>query len=722
MPNPNSSAPVPPPQAALLDDAHSTAPTFDMRGLYHALIEKFWVIALCFIVGVLVTAHMIKEAKPLYAATATLVVEEEDKSVLPGHIKPVMEQNVRSIEVLNTIVVTLKSRGLLERVLTNHLAKDPSFGPLFEGAPSMAQRVETLAGYMDVKLRRGTRLIDITVVHTLPTWTERIANAVAKEYLQRNVDTHTTSTADASELLKDEALNLKKRLQESEEALRLFKEKAGLSVDPTADTVMANLRAMNSRATEAKGDTLKIATEYDQLQRLGSNIAAMLTLPAVANDPKVVEFQVTLSKLENDYALLRNHYGPKHPRYIQATTQMRGIGEALTNAILAVPGVLKARLETARAGEAALVQALTNQDREAKELNKQMVQYNALFRDMEGDKALYQQTLNRLKELSMTMEVPPTRVSSHQPAYVPESPFSPDKPRMLTKGLMIGFVVGVLLALVLNALDSSFKTVDQAEDTLKLPVLSTIQQMREVKKGQSQLVVGEKCRSPGAESFRTLRTSLAMLGRSEQRRTFLFTSALPQEGKTFCALNCAATLAQQGLRTLLIDGDLRRPSVEVYLHGDAKRGATLGVTDILTGQKTLAEVLQTTPLEKLFLLSAGSTAPNPAELLAQGGFNGLIEQALKEFDRVVVDSAPIHAVSDTLLMLPRIQTVCLVVRATKTPRRSVLRCVHILRSAAAPISGIVLNRMPRRRSAYYYDPFYDYRYYGKYSKKGVYGG
>lgn len=722
MPTPNS--PTPPPPNLIrppLEEGGSAAPALDVRGIYHALLEKSWVILLSFVIGALITARTIKEAKPLYSATSTLLIEEEERSVHPGNIRPVVDQSVRSIEVLNTIVATLKSRALLERVLTNHLAKDKQFAPLFEGLPTMAQRVDSLAGCMDVRLRRGTRLIDITVVHNLPSWTEGIANAVTTEYLQRNVETHTTSTTDASEVLREDARRLRKKLEESDAALTRFKETNGLSVDPTTDTVMANLRALNSRFTEASGDRIKAESEFEQVQKLGSNVTALLTLPVVANDAKVVELQVNLTKLENEFALLKNRYGPKHYRYIQMVTQLQGLSENLTNAILKVPEFVKARLETAKNAETAQKTAYEAQEVIAMKVNKQTALYRVLLNEFESDKALLQSTLNRLKELGLTIEVPPTRVSLHQPAYLPEGPFSPDKPRMLTKGLMIGFVVGVLLALVLNALDSSFKTVDQVEETLKLPVLSTIQQMREVKKGQSQLVVAEKSRSPGAEAFRTLRTSLAMLGRSDQRRTFLFTSALPQEGKTFCALNCAATLAQQGLRTLLIDADLRRPSVEIYLHGQAKPGETLGVSDVLTGQKTFQEVVQKTPLENLFFLSAGTTAPNPAELLAQGGFNALIDQALLEFDRVVVDSAPIHAVSDTLLLLPRVQTVCLVVRATKTPRRSVQRCVHVLRSASAPISGIVLNRMPKRRSAYYYDSYYDYRYYGRYNKKGVYG-
>jgi capsular exopolysaccharide synthesis family protein len=185
-------------------------------------------------------------------------------------------------------------------------------------------------------------------------------------------------------------------------------------------------------------------------------------------------------------------------------------------------------------------------------------------------------------------------------------------------------------------------------------------------------------------------------------------------------MNDAMCLAQQGLKTLLIDGDLRRPSVERYLLGERKN--LPGVTDYLTGQKRFDEIVQTHEQEEFHYIVAGSLAPNPAELLAQSGIETLIDEALLQYDRIVVDCAPIHAVSDTLMMLGRIQTVCLVVRAGKTPRRAVARAVELLYKAEAPVAGILLNRLRARGlTRYYYDSYYTYSYHGGYASKGVYG-
>jgi capsular exopolysaccharide synthesis family protein len=369
------------------------------------------------------------------------------------------------------------------------------------------------------------------------------------------------------------------------------------------------------------------------------------------------------------------------------------------------------------AGEA-LEKTLAVQETAALELSKLAIQYGVLSREVESDRALYESVLSRMKETSITKEVQPNRIRIQQAAFPPDKPSSPKKLMILVLAVLAGISSGLFLVVGLSSLDTSVRTVDEIEAMLRLPVLSAIPQIKEVQKGREIVVVAEDAKSGGAEAFRSLRASLSMLGRIEDRRTFLFTSAVPEEGKTFCSINFAASLAQLGLKTLLIDADLRRPAVEHNLTGS--RNGSIGVTDYLIGQKKLDEIVQATKVANLCFLSGGTTAPNPAELLANTGLKDLLAEALQKYDRVVVDSAPIHAVSDTLLLVKNVQTVCLVVRAVSTPRRAITRCVQALVGAGTPLAGVVLNRMPRRRSlghGYYYD----YSYHGEYSKEGVYG-
>ena len=338
---------------------------------------------------------------------------------------------------------------------------------------------------------------------------------------------------------------------------------------------------------------------------------------------------------------------------------------------------------------------------------------------MESDRALYDAVLKGMKEASVTKETQQTGfIRVVQPAYTPELPVSPRKVAIMAMSGMGGLFLGLLIVMGLRVADTSIKTVDEAETMLGLSVVSVVPNMRKLRNGESQLVVVERAKSQGAEAFRTLRSSLSTLGRAEDRRVYLFTSAMPSEGKTICSLNYAASLALIGLKTLLIDADLRRPSVEIALLGH--NGDSPGLTDYLTGQKKLEQVARPTKVENLFFISGGTTAANPAEMLAKDGLSGIIQEALEHYDRVVLDSAPITAVSDTLLILKSVQTVCLVVRAARTSSRYVHRSVQLLQGAEAPLSGVILNRMPGRHGPGY-GAYYDYRYHGKYDNEGVYG-
>jgi capsular exopolysaccharide synthesis family protein len=218
-----------------------------------------------------------------------------------------------------------------------------------------------------------------------------------------------------------------------------------------------------------------------------------------------------------------------------------------------------------------------------------------------------------------------------------------------------------------------------------------------------------------AEAYRTLRVSISMLGPEEERRVLLFVSAVPEEGKTYTSLNTAVVFAQQGLKTLLIDSDLRRPSLhKALLSVDT---LPVGLTDYFSGNSRLSSVIIPTEIENLSLIPAGRRAPNPAELLSSADIPKLFAQLLKRYDRIVVDSAPVNAVSDTLIIAPHADKTILVIRADKTPRKAIQRSVYLLRKAQAKVAGFVLNRLPTGRAASYY-----YYYYGdKYEKDSVYG-
>ena len=265
----------------------------------------------------------------------------------------------------------------------------------------------------------------------------------------------------------------------------------------------------------------------------------------------------------------------------------------------------------------------------------------------------------------------------------------------------------------LYALDNSIRTIDQAERAFGLPSLGAIPKQRKVGLRETPHLLATQPQSAVAEAFSALRTTLLIGNKAGAPKTILFASAVPAEGKTFCAINYAVALAQQGFRTLLIDADLRLPSLaRAFFGGEQPRG----MTDLLAGNCVVADVVLATDIENLSVLPAGPVVRHSAALVGNADLVELLRSARQGFDRVVIDTAPVHAVSETVFFAPHVDAICLVVRAGHTPAAAVARALQKLRQSGARVAGIVLNGLPLRGGNYYH-----YQAAG-YGRDEVYGG
>lgn len=345
-------------------------------------------------------------------------------------------------------------------------------------------------------------------------------------------------------------------------------------------------------------------------------------------------------------------------------------------------------------------------------VSKISLPYTTLLKNLQSDQELYNEVQRRLKETEITKSVDRENIRVVQPAFLPDKPAKPKKILVLAAAILGGGLIGGLLIFGLNLADDSFKTVDQVEQQLSCPVVGSVPIVgKKTIQARSMAMIREPD-GPLAEAFRSMRASLTLMEGEREQRSIMFTSAIPSEGKTFCSVNYAVALAQLGERTLIIDGDLRLPTVHKLFFDEPPK---LGVGAVLLGEATLPEAICSTEVENLHVLPAGSRVHQPAELLAKGGFRRLLKEALNTYDRVVIDSAPILAVSDSLLLLKDVKNVCLVVRAAQTSRRLVSRALQGIVDANGAVSGVVLNQLPKANSGYYY-----YYSAGKYGE-GVYG-
>jgi len=645
-----------------------------------------------------------------------------------------------------------------------------TFSPLEEGLG------RAMAGMVRPAIRRGTRLIDLYVTHPDPVMAQRLAEAVGREYIRNSIERRASLSEEALRYLLEEEERLKRNLQRSEAAVADYKAKnpdalqlgggtaatgsqqgsgAG-SGGPRGGLVEDKLQDLNNKLTGAKADRIRLEGELEQIHQSGDNIDVLLQVPSISAAPMVTEARRTVTQIEAAITTYALRYKDKHPKMIAVKASLADAKEKLRQAVLAQPAILRNAIEQTKATEASLQRALQDQQGVAVALNRTAIGWQELARQAETDRALYESVLRQIKETSLSKDVKANAVSVIEHSPLPQSPVSPRPTRTIFLGLLGGLVAGLAFVFGADALDRSIKTVDQAESTVGLPVFAAVPETtdegtvsrlkRRSKKafGRSNYrVVVETPESPAAEAFRNLRAALSLLGPEAERKVSLFTSALPNEGKSFTSANYSLALAQQGYRVLLIDGDLRRPTMHKIFRfpnssNNSDEDTAPGVTDCLVGEADIASAARQIPAGEfqlvdehiavtariltatggqLSVLAGGRRAPNPAEILAGPFFGQLVAEAARLFDRVVIDSAPILAVSDTLLMTPHVQTLCIVVRAAKTPRQAVRRALSLLAKSGIRPAGLVLNRLRRSRGVGYY---YYYASHGYGKEEGAY--
>ena len=667
----------------------------DLRALFFHLRERSWIILLAVLLGVSAGVWYLAWAPKIYAASATVEVERAAPNVLD--VRAVDATTLDSIEAVKTIEGKLNTSALMRRLVRDpELAVTPAKLGLPEGTRSPEAMAAQLRELISVGLVRGTRLIAITASDTDPEFAATLANGVVSNYVRQLEDERAEVARQANSHLHAEAERLKSRLAESERALQAYREdQQSASLEETQNIVVAQLQEMNAKLTEARAERMKLQSAVEQAHAWREKAPdQLLSVAAVASAPGVVELQKRLAEMHTDRANLSERYLDAHPRLIQLKSQIEQGRTELGGAVQrAVEGVDVA-FQIAQKTEASYGVALAEQEQKALALNKTAIGYKVLERNVEADRAMFVAVVKRLQETDVTKGLAQGILRPIDSAVTPERPTKPRPKLILAAAGVAGLLTGTLLALLLHALDPTLKTVDQAERTLGIAVLAAIPRSRRSDRDRALVGADEGLL---AEAFRTLRTSLSC--RDDSPRTILFTSATENDGKTFCALNYAAALARAGLRTLLVDADLRKPSLGAALLPD---DAGPGLAEVLQARTPLADSVRQSEVPNLFLLPAGAIIYNPAELLHGRVFPEFIATVEQQYDYVIVDSAPLQAVSDTFSIVKAMKGVCFVLRADATHRRAAAKSCQSLLEAGAPLLGLILNRVPDESRGYYY--------------------
>ncbi len=782
---------------------------FDFRRYWHAFIERIWIVAICVLAGLFLALGSLARTPKLYQAHTVLEVEFSEPTPISTEESATRMRGafLGSQEALRTIEQNLTNQTLLSRVVRSEglaqdggrallgqsIVTDKSSSSVQSADASPATKTQNasgvtftpledtlgraMAGMVKPVIRRGTRLIDLFVTHHDPAMAQRLVEAVGREYIRASIERRASISEESLRYLLEEEERLKRNLQKSEAAVAEYKAKnpdalqlgGGTAATgsqqgsgsggggPRGGLVEDKLQTLSDRLTAAKADQLRLEGELEQVKQAGDNIDTLLLIPSISAAALVNEARRNVIQMEAGITTYALRYKDKHPKMIAAKAALAEAKQKLRQAVLAQPPILRNAIEQLKAIATNLQEALQDQKGVALNLNRTAIGYQELARQAETDRALYESVIRQIKETNLTKDVKTNAVSVIEHSSLPGAPFSPRPTKTIFLGLLGGLAIGLAFVFGIDALDRSIKTVDQAETTLGLPVfaavpdttdegaVSRIKRRSRAFKSSNYRVVVETPESPAAEAFRNLRAALSLLGPEAERKVSLFTSAVPNEGKSFTSANYALALAQQGYRVLLIDGDLRRPNMhkifrfpEAKPHNNSDEDTPPGVTDCLVGEADIASAAREIPAGEfqfvdeniavtgniltatggqLFVLAGGRRAPNPAEILAGPFFGQLVTEAGKLFDRVVIDSAPILAVSDTLLMTPHVQTLCVVIRAGKTPRPAVRRAITLLAKSGIRPAGLVLNRLRRNRGVGYY---YYYASHGYGAEEGAY--
>jgi capsular exopolysaccharide synthesis family protein len=621
-------------------------------------------------------------------------------------------------------------RIALEVIKNLHLDQNPAFAGRLAQPPPKAGSVSvqpvdrgreaallgSFHGAMQVKSVRNTRIIDITFRSPDPTLAATIANNIVATYVEDNYRTHYESTMQASDWLAKQISDLQQRVETSQEKLVRYQRESGmLGIDEKQNIITQKLDDLNKSFTEAQADRITKQAAYETA-KAGKLDQVPESAGGLGSNLRQQE-----ATLRAQYAQLTTTFGPSYPKTLELKNQIDQVERSIQAENERVLKMLQTSFIAAQAREAMLDRALEQQKAEDNRLNERAIEYSILKRDLDANRTLYEGLLQKLKEAGVAAGLRSSNIQIVDNARVPIFPVVPNITRNLTMSLLGGLLAGILLAFLLEALDTTVRTAEEAQALTGLPSLgfiphssilgglSSSQQTQAAlpvssSPKASALVAQLRPNSEIAESFRSLRTSI-LLSAAEQPRTIMFTSPMPQEGKTTTCVNMAIVLAQRGGKILLVDADLRRPGI----HRAFGLPNSTGLSSVLAGLDSPENAIQSYPAHSnLFILPTGPAPPQPAELLGSDRMQELLAKFRLCYDHVILDSPPVNLVTDPAVLSPFMDAVFLVVRSGKTSKNTLRHAQEQLQRIKAPLVGIVVNDTQLHSGDYHYR-----RYYGK---------
>ncbi len=704
--------------------------SLDLLAYWRMINRRKWgIVGLAFFITLLVVV-IVYMMTPVYSSSVSILVEQgkskfasmdaigEDTRSDQGHYQTQVEM-LQSRVLMEAVVDRLK---LANNPLFNAPAKPSVAGTLmsalgmnFSASSVRDERkvreniAETLASMVTIDSSRKSQLIRITVESTDKVMAAAIANAVADTYIELDLDARYKMTQKATNWMNERLVGLKDNLDKSEHELQSYREQhsiidtKGLEMGGATSQLGASL----GNLTGARMARAQAQINLDQVRRAKGN---EVSLPMVQRNPLVASLMGDVSEHERKVSELSNRYGPQHPKLLQANAELKQAKENLRLQVADVVNGFEREYEMARANESVLAGAVAEAKQTIQGSNRKEYELSILEREVKTNRELYDTFMGQLKGAAAVADMQSVVARVVDPAIVSDVPIKPRKRLIIAVAFVLSLMLGIAIAFLLEFMDTSVRSTEDAERKLGLPLLAALP-IIDLPAGKSAgLHYRDEPKSLFAEAIKTIRTGILLSGIDHPQKTLVVTSSLPGEGKSTVAIDLALAHAQTK-RVLLIDADMRRPSIAKVLGLDNSHP---GLSMLVLGMEKLENCVYKIEGSTLDVLTAGSIPPNPLELILSEKFKELLAELGSKYDIIIIDSPPVQLVSDAVILASAATGVVFVLKADSTPFQIARRAIQNLQRGGASIFGVVLNQANFKNEEYYGG-------YGKYNYHSYYG-
>lgn len=707
----------------------------DLGRLLRAVLRYKWgILGLAFAIT-LFAGLVVFSMQPVYSASTSIVLEPQQGNVV--NVEQVYSVDTLDYNYSQTQYEILKSRNLAERVVRRlQLHKHPAYLPkekpekswysidLNSLLPAREQEppiqltqeekdelaiqgiTAAIAGGLKVSPVEYSYVVYLSYESTDRQLAAQIVNTIAEEFISGNLETRLSGTLQATGWLDTRLGDLKAKLRQSELALQEFRDQEGLvDIEGVTGVGGSELQMLSQRLEDARKARIEAQNIKEDVQGIsGASTEELMTIPAVLQHQLIRDLKRDQSAAERKAAELGKRYGPLHPKMIAAQSDLKGANDDLATEVRKVVSGISREYEVALRNEQQLQANWEARKSEMQEFNRVEFQLQELQREVETNNKLYDIFFTRIKSVSETggFERPHARIVDR--ALVPSFPVKPNKKLSVTLAFILGIMLGCGIAILLDILDNTIKSPDDVQDKLRSPLLGTLPKLKLDKNGEFEQF-WQNPRSHYAEAIRTIRTGVVLSGLDSPAKIIVVTSTVPGEGKSTVALNLGTALAQME-NTLVIGADLRRPSLAKKC-GLAPNHS--GLSHFVSGTAKLDDCIEKVEALGIYVMPAGIIPPNPLEMISSKRFVEALEFLRGRFDRIVIDSAPVQAVSDALILASNADSVIFVVKADSTSATQAQKCIASIVGSNEPLTGIVLNQFDAKKSGKYYGSKY-YQY------------